>query len=70
MNAVKPKNFYKPKHFVCFYYLCKPLTNKIKLNQEAEAFIWIKPKDFKKLKILEPAKQAIKELLKQTKAKF
>lgn len=47
------KTFYKKKHFVCLDFVCKADSRKVKLNKEAEEFIWISPKEALKLN-LEP----------------
>lgn len=52
-NCVFSKEFYKKKHIVLLDFTCKAKPGKIVLNDEAEAYIWIKPADALKRNDLE-----------------
>lgn len=62
------KLFYKPKHFIFLDFSCKTKSTKVKLNDEAEEYLWNKPKKAVKLKNLEPyAKKTIEVILQNQK---
>ena len=58
------KFFWKPKHFVFIDYSCQTKSTKVKLNDEAQEYLWIKPEKAVKLNSLEPyTKKTIKVYL-------
>lgn len=60
------KFFYKPKHFIFLDFSCKTKTTKVKLNEEAQEYLWLDPKKAVKMKTLEPyAKKTIKIILQK-----
>jgi 8-oxo-dGTP pyrophosphatase MutT (NUDIX family) len=44
-EMIEPKEFYEPRHFIYFHYLCKIKSGKIKLDEkELVDYEWIDPK--------------------------
>ena len=37
------KIFWKRKHFIFFDFACKTKSTKVKLNEEGQKYIWVKP---------------------------
>jgi len=62
------KVFYKKKHFIFLDFFCKAKGGRIKLNNEAEDYEWIKPEEALRRKDIEPyTKKVIKIYLKRFK---
>lgn len=61
------KAFWKKRHFIFLDYACKANSEKVKLNSEAEEFIWAHPKRALKMPIEPYTRRAIKEYLKRKK---
>ena len=41
-DCIFPEEFYKEKrHFIFLDFLCKAITTNVKLNDEAESFVWV-----------------------------
>lgn len=60
--------FNRSAHLVWFHYVCKALTEEVKLDdKELSEFIWIKPEEANKLKILDRMKQTIKNYIEGVK---
>ena len=38
-------DFWKPMHFIFFDYVCKANNTAVQLNDEAQAYIWVKPEE-------------------------
>jgi nucleoside triphosphatase len=55
--------FDNKRHFVSLNYSCLVKTDKIKLNEEAESYLWLKPSDALKLKLDSLTRAAIKTAL-------
>lgn len=61
------KIFYKKKHYVFIDFSCQTKSTKVKLNHEAEDYLWIDPKKAVKLRGLEPyAKRTINLVLRSS----
>ena len=59
-EMIYDKLFFKKKHYVFIDYICKTKSTKVKLNDEAEDYLWIDPCEAVKLKTIEPyAKKTI-----------
>jgi len=59
------KLFFKKKHFIFLDYFCRTKSTKVKLNNEAEEYLWISPEKAVKLPTIEPyAKKTIENYLK------
>lgn len=56
--------FWKKKHFIFFDFACKTKSNKIKLNYEAQKYVWVSIKEALKLPIESYTKKTIIEYLK------
>lgn len=63
-EIVNPKDFFKKAHYVSINFFCKAKKTKVKLNDEAESYKWIKPEDILKYNLNEPTKELIKYYLK------
>lgn len=60
------KLFYKPKHFIFLDFSCQTKSTKVKLNDEAQEYLWIRPEKAVKLKNLEPyGRKTIQVILKK-----
>jgi nucleoside triphosphatase len=65
-NAISPKEFYKNKHFIFLNFICRTKnTDNIKLNKEAQDFIWIKPEEALKLDLEEYTRKSIEIYLEK-----
>ncbi len=62
------KLFFKKKHFIFLDFSCQTKSSKVKLNDEAEDYLWIVPEEAVKLRDIEPyAKRSIKIYLQNLK---
>jgi len=61
------KEYWKKKHFVGFVFACKTRYAKVKLNYEAEEFVWVDLKNALKMPVASFTKGVIKEYLKNHK---
>lgn len=50
-EVIFSKEFYKPKHFIFLDYVCKAKSENVKLDKEAESYIWLKPENALKLDV-------------------
>ena len=64
-EIVNPKDFFKKSHFVSLNYTCRAKNTNVKLNNEAQSCIWIKPEDSLKLKLNEPTRELMRYYVKQ-----
>jgi nucleoside triphosphatase len=55
--------FDSQRHFVSLDYSCLAKTEKIKLNEEAQSYLWLKPSEALKLKLDSLTRAAIKTIL-------
>ncbi len=65
-EMIYDKIFFKKKHYVFIDYICKTKSTKITLNDEAEEYLWIDPKEAIKLKNLEPYGKKTIEIILQS----
>lgn len=64
-DSIRSKEFYKPgSHFILLNYTAEATSRKFKLNDEAEAGIWVKPKLALKLRLNEPTRVLIQQIIK------
>ncbi|MBI5355361.1 MAG: NUDIX domain-containing protein [Candidatus Aenigmarchaeota archaeon] len=61
---VYDKLYWKKSHCIFFDFSCRTKSRKVKLNHEAEEYVWIKPKAALKLPINPYLRRTIKEYLK------
>jgi nucleoside triphosphatase len=59
------KAFWKKRHFIFLDYACKTRRTQVKLNDEAQDYIWVEPQKALKLAVEPYTKIAIKAYLKQ-----
>lgn len=59
------KAFWKKRHFIFLDYACKTKSTQIKLNDEAQTYIWTTPRQALKLPVQPYTKNAIRIYLKQ-----
>lgn len=57
-------SFWKKRHFLFFDYTCRVDSTEVKLNDEAEDFLWIKPKEALGLPIDTYTRVSVLEYLK------
>lgn len=70
-EMVYDKIFFKKKHYVFIDYICQTKSTKVKLNDEAQEYLWIDPKKAVKMKTLEPyAQKTIEIYLQILKGKY
>lgn len=60
--------FWKKRHFLFLDYTCKTKSKKVKLNDEAQAYIWVEPKKALTLPIEPFTRRAIQEYLKRSRS--
>ena len=63
-EIINPKDFFKKSHFVSLNYTCRAKNTNVKLNNEAQSYIWLKPENSLKLKLNDPTKDLIQYYLK------
>lgn len=59
------KEYWKKKHYLFFDYVCRTKLTKVKLNDEGQEYIWIKPKESLKLPVEPYARKAVKVFLRK-----
>jgi nucleoside triphosphatase len=57
-------SFWRHRHFLFFDYACRADSNKVRLNDEAEDFLWIKPDEALELPIDSYTRTSVLEFLK------
>jgi len=64
-EAIKSKEFFKPKHFIFLDYLCEAKITDIKLDDdEIQEFIWVEPEKALEIDAESFSKNTIREYLK------
>jgi len=65
-DCIHSKEFYRDAHFVLLNYTCRCAgTPRVKLNDEAREFRWVKLAEAKKLKLNRPTRNLIQAILKE-----
>ena len=59
------KAFWKKRHFIFLDYACKTKSTQVKLNDEAQSYIWTTPQQALKLPVEPYTKHAIRIYLKE-----
>ncbi len=59
------KDFWKKKHFVFLDFACKTKSKKVKLNSEAQSFVWVSLRKSLKMPVEPYTKHAITEFIKK-----
>jgi len=67
-EVIFPKNFYKKKHYIFWDFSVTSKGGDVKLNEEAEEFVWVTPEEALKLN-LEPYTRPIIEKYKEMQSK-
>ena len=62
-ELINPKDFFKKAHYVSINYVCKTKNNNVKLNHEAQSYLWIKPERALKYNLNKPTKELIQYFL-------
>lgn len=62
-DCVNSTEFYKPAHFVLLNYTCRAGTGTVTLNDEAQEFQWIAPREALKLPLNTPTRVLIEHVL-------
>ena len=69
-NVIYNKYYSKRKHFIYIDFICKTRSTNVRLNEESESFIWIKPVDALHEQLDPYTKKLIQEYLKDKKSKY
>jgi nucleoside triphosphatase len=59
------QEFWKKRHFLLLDFTCKTNSTEVKLNSEAQEFVWVTLKEALQLPVEPYSKKAIKECLKK-----
>lgn len=59
------KTFWKKRHFIFLNFICKTRSKEVKLNNEAQGFIWATPKEALKLPLEFYTRKTIKEYMRE-----
>jgi len=59
--------FWKKKHFICSGFACKTNSIEVKLNSEAQEYVWVSLEESLKLPVEPCTRRAIEECLKKKK---
>jgi len=66
LEFLNPSQFHKKNlHFVGLQFICKAKDGEVKINREAEEFIWISPKESLNLTLEEGTREMIEDFLKK-----
>ena len=57
--------FWKKKHFIFFDFSCKTNSNEVKLNDEAQEYVWVSPEEALKLPLDPYTRRTIEEYMKK-----
>ena len=58
-------DYYQKRHFVYFSYSCKSKSDAVKLNEEAQSFLWVKPEEALILPLADYARTCITEYIRK-----
>lgn len=61
------KEFYKKKHFIFFDFACKTDSEDVKLNREAQEYVWVYPEEASKIDLEPYTRKIIEKYLKERK---
>lgn len=65
-DCINSPEFYKPgMHFLLMNYLATTVSTRVRLNDEAQSFIWVTPDEALKLNLNTPTRLLIREFLSQ-----
>jgi ADP-ribose pyrophosphatase YjhB (NUDIX family) len=62
-DCVNSPEFYKPAHFVLLNYTCRAKSGTVTLNDEAQEFQWVPPREAMKVQLNTPTRILIKHVL-------
>lgn len=63
-DCIASQEFYKKKsHFILINYLATTKTKSVTLNNEAQSYLWVKPKEALKLKLNKPTRILVEKYL-------
>ena len=66
LEFLNPSQFHKKDlHFVGLQFVCKAKEGEVKINREAEEFIWVDPKEASKINLEEGTREMIEDFLKK-----
>jgi len=63
-DCVNSTEFYKPAHFVLLNYTCRAKSGAVTLNDEAQEFQWLQPREALKIQLNKPTRILIENELK------
>lgn len=64
---IQDESFWKKMHFIFFDFACKTDSNEVRLNEEAQSYVWVTMKEALALPIDAYTGNAIRELMRQKK---
>jgi len=59
-------SFWKPRHFIFFDYACKTVSVDVKLNDEAQSYLWVKLEEALKLPLDSYTRTAVEKIIEQS----
>ncbi len=62
-DCVNSSEFYKPAHFVLLNYVCRARGGTVTLNEEAQEFQWLPPRDALRLPLNTPTRRLLEHVL-------
>jgi len=57
--------FWKPRHFIFFDFACKTDSTEVTLNDEAQGYIWVEPRQALSLELDAYTRRSLEEFLKK-----
>lgn len=60
-EGIFPPEFHKKKHFIYLHFMAQARDNIIRLNDEAEEYLWIKPKEALELDLVESVRPLLQK---------
>jgi phosphoglycolate phosphatase len=65
-DCIDSPEFWKPAHLVLLNYQCRSEGGSVRLNDEAEAYLWVEPRQALGLDLNGPTRRLIEAVLRQT----
>lgn len=63
-EAIYSEEFYKPRHFIFFDYLCTARSSDVQIdNREIQSYVWVKPEETLEMRVDTFTKRLLKEYI-------
>ncbi len=59
-------SFWQPRHFIFFDYACKTGSVDVKLNDEAQSYLWVKPEEALNLPLDSYTRTAVEKIIERS----